>query len=110
MIPPATGAATPPDANTAQHDKLRKAAHQLEGVFLAQLFQVMRQSVPTSGSTTAGNGESMYQSMRDDMLASTAAERSMHGLGEALYRQLSRRLPPLQPSEAAPAVPPASHG
>ncbi len=78
-------------ALTADQTKLRKAAHQLEGVFLSHLFQAMRESVPQNED--AGPGQEMFTSMLDDELASRAADQLHRGLGEALYRQLSRHLP-----------------
>jgi Rod binding domain-containing protein len=75
----------------AQRAKLRKAAHQLEGVFLAQLFQAMRATVPQAEGETS-EGQAMFTSMLDDEFASRAADQLHRGLGEALYRQLSRRL------------------
>lgn len=82
-------APTPPDPMTAERAKLRQAAHQLEGVFLAQLFQAMRATVPADG---AGQAEQQFQAMLDDTLAGQATLRTERGLGEALYRQLARHL------------------
>ncbi|MGH7741976.1 MAG: rod-binding protein [Candidatus Eiseniibacteriota bacterium] len=42
----------------------------------------------------------MFASMLDEKLADAASERMDHGISEALYRQLSRRLPE---TPAAPA-------
>ena len=89
---PVTGV---PVASTAPRDgraQLRRMAHQLEAVFLAQLFQAMRASVPDDAQAADTPGRELYQSLLDDQLASQAAARSERGLGEALYRQLSRRL------------------
>jgi Rod binding domain-containing protein len=72
--------------------ELRKLSQQLEGVFLSQLFQAMRQSA-REGVTTASPGEEMFTSMMDDALAAQAAARFERGVGAALYRQLARRLP-----------------
>jgi Rod binding domain-containing protein len=79
-------------ALAAQREKLRKAAHQLEGVFLGHLFQAMRDSVP-QGDGESSLGQQMFTSILDDELATRAADQLHRGLGEALYRQLSRRLP-----------------
>jgi Rod binding domain-containing protein len=76
---------------SADEAKLRKAAHQLEGVFLSHLFQAMRETVPQVSD--GGQGQEMFTSMLDDELATRAADQLHRGLGEALYRQLSRRLP-----------------
>jgi flagellar protein FlgJ len=75
-----------------QRARLRTAAHQLEGVFLSQLFKAMRNTVPNTGSGAGSEGRELFTSMLDDTLAERAAGRMTHGLGEALYRQLSRRL------------------
>jgi Rod binding domain-containing protein len=84
-----------PDA----HAQLRRMAHELEGVFLNQLFQAMRASVPQDESNEAAPGQGLFTSLLDERLASMAAERMTGGLGEALYRQMARRLPP---EEASP--------
>jgi flagellar protein FlgJ len=83
--------------------QLRRMAHELEGVFLNQLFQAMRASVPQDGLIEAAPGQELITSMLDERLANQAAERTHGGIGEALYRQMARRLPP----EAAPPTPDA---
>jgi flagellar protein FlgJ len=92
---PAELAATPrPDARA----QLRRMAHELEGVFLNQLFQAMRASVPRNGNVEAAPGRELFTSLLDERLASQAAERMQGGIGEALYRQMARRLPPEETS------------
>ena len=86
---PNLNAPPPPDARA----QLRHAAHALEGLFLNQLFQVMRETVPEDQGLAAAPGQGMMQSLLDERLADTAAQRMEHGIGEALYRQLARRLP-----------------
>ena len=73
--------------------EIRKLSHQLEGVFLNQLFQAMRETVPKGGVLEQSPGEEIFTSMMDQNLAARAADRMEHGLGEALYHQLARRLP-----------------
>ena len=91
LDPVAPATASPKAGLDGERAKLRKAAHQLEGVFLGHLFQAMRDSVPAG---EGGAGQEMFTSMLDDELATRAADQLHRGLGEALYRQLSRRLPP----------------
>jgi len=81
-----------PAPTTPALKRLREAAHQLEGVFLAQMFRAMRDAVPADTSAGGDSGREMFTSMLDDKLAETAADRMHNGLGDALYRQLSRRL------------------
>ena len=81
--------------------ELRKLAHQLEGVFLAQLFQAMRSSVPDSGLTENAPGKETFVALFDEHVANEASARLQRGLGEALYRQISRRLAAPPGSEPA---------
>jgi peptidoglycan hydrolase FlgJ len=81
--------------------KLRQATHDLEGVFVNELFKAMRATVPTDGLLSGDSGQDVFTGMMDERLAQTYAERSQRGLGEALYRQLSRRLPDGKPDRGA---------
>jgi Rod binding domain-containing protein len=83
---------TPAAKLASDQAKLRKASHQLEGIFLGQLFQAMRQTVPQADGETS-EAQQMFTSMLDDQLAAKAADQLQRGLGEAIYRQLSRQLP-----------------
>ena len=74
------------------HAQLRKLAKDLESVFLNQLFQAMRASVPDSGLIESSSGQDMFTAMMDEHLAREAAYRLDSKLSEALYRQLSRHL------------------
>ena len=77
---------------------LRRLCDELEAVFLRQLFAAMRSSVPGEDSVAPSQGEEVFTGLMDDRLASDAAEKMNRGIGEALYRQLSRRLPPEEES------------
>jgi peptidoglycan hydrolase FlgJ len=90
---PRQAAAASNSTQGAAHAKLRKAAHDLEGVFVAELFKAMRETVPEGGILEDSPGQELFQGMMDDRVADLYAGRSPGGLGEALYRQLSRRLP-----------------
>ena len=79
--------------------KVRKLSHDLEGVFLDQLFQAMRQSVPEGGVIDPAPGQEMFTQLLDQKIANEASKRMTHGIGEALYRQLSARLPADAPTE-----------
>jgi Rod binding domain-containing protein len=62
----------------------------------------MREGQVESGLLSPAPGEDMLTSLMDDRLASVAAARMKRGLGAALYRQLSRRLPPAAGAEETP--------
>jgi peptidoglycan hydrolase FlgJ len=71
-----------------QEARLRRAARDLEGVFVAELFKAMRETVPQGGLVDGGSGEEMFTSMLDQHLAPQAGAGWGRGVGEALYRQL----------------------
>lgn len=73
--------------------EVRKLSHQLEAVFVNQLFQAMRASIPKDPVLGNAPGAEMFTQIMDEKLASQASERMHRGLGEHLYRQLARRLP-----------------
>lgn len=83
--PIASKSAPAPDSQDAQ---LRRAARDLEGVFVAELFKAMRETVPQDGITNGGMGEEMFTSMLDQHLAPQAGAGWSGGIGDALYRQL----------------------
>ena len=73
--------------------QVRKLSQQLEAVFINQLFQAMRASVPQDKVLGNAPGQEVFTSLMDQRLADQAAEKLQRGLGESLYRQLARRLP-----------------
>lgn len=88
------GASGPNPIPTADsRAKVRQLAHALEGVFLNQLFQAMRKSVPQDGLLESAPGQEMFTQVFDERIADEASRHTTRGLGEALYRQLARRLP-----------------
>lgn len=72
--------------------RLKKACADMEGVFLAQLFAQLRETVPHDGIVNGGTGEEIFSSMMDEKVAASAAEQQKHGVGVALYHQLRRVL------------------
>jgi flagellar protein FlgJ len=98
LAPIAPAGAPAPDDREA---RLQRAAHQLEGVFVQQLFKAMRETVPRDGIVNGGSGEEMFTSLMDEHLADRLPGQWHHGIGEALIRQLRRGL-----TESPPAVPP----
>ncbi len=86
----ATGAAP---VVTAQEKKLKKATGDLQGLFVAQLFKAMRDTVPTEdGIVTGGSGEEIFTGLMDEHLAADTPKHWSGGISEALYRQLRHGL------------------
>jgi flagellar protein FlgJ len=86
------GAAPGPVTPDAEEQRLTKAARQLEGVFVQQLFKAMRETVPHDGVIDGGSAEEMFTGLLDERLSEAVPEQWEHGLGEALVRQLRRAL------------------
>ncbi|HMV31644.1 MAG: rod-binding protein [Gemmatimonadales bacterium] len=100
---PGAGAARRAEAGlTGEQAKLRKAAHDLEAVFVNELFKAMRQTVQHEGILAQDPGEELFTGVLDQRLAEVYGERARGGVGEALYRQLSRRLPDPGPATGVP--------
>ncbi len=89
------GAAAPVAGEARSHDAaLRKACEDLESVFLEQLLREMRKTVPKDDLFGGGRGEEVFLALFDQEIAKKMAERGGIGLGEVLYRQLSRETVP----------------
>jgi len=96
-----------PPAKPALSDelaRLKKSAHQMEGVFYDQLFKAMRETVSESGLFDPNPGREMFEGLLDQQLAETAAARSKGGLGDAMYEQLRRKLVSAVHKAGAPDV------
>lgn len=91
-IVPVSGAGTAIPA-TADEKKLKKAAGDLEGLFVAQLFKAMRDTVPTDdGIVSGGSGEEIFTGLLDEHLAADTPKHWNGGISEGLYRQLRHGL------------------
>lgn len=105
MIDPISLAATPPTATDSRDAKLKKAAQQLEGVFIQQLYKSMRETVPQQeGIVSGGAGEDIFTGLLDQHLAAETPKHWETGLSDALYRQLRRGLPVDSSAAASAAV------
>jgi peptidoglycan hydrolase FlgJ len=87
-----------PDARA----RLRQAAQDLEAVFINELFKAMRATAPSQGILTQDPGQELFTGMLDERLSRIQAERAQSELSQALYRQLSRRLPDAGNAPGAP--------
>ena len=74
--------------------KLKKAAQQLEGMFVQQLYKAMRETVPQQeGIVSGGAGEDIFTGLLDQHLAAETPKQWEHGIAQALYRQLRHGTP-----------------
>lgn len=80
---------TAPPAPRDDVARLRETAKQLEGVFVAQLFKAMRETVPEDGLTHGGAGEEMFTGLLDERFSTQAPLQWRRGIGDALVKQLA---------------------
>lgn len=75
---------------------LKRSADAMEGLFVQQLFQAMRASVPTDGLMERGAGEDMFSAMLDEHIAQDVARRDNgpRDLSTSLFESLRERLGP----------------
>lgn len=72
-----------------EHERLRQAARDLEGVFVEQMFKAMRETVPEGGVVDGGSGEEMFSTLLDQRLSAAVPGGWERGLSAALYRELA---------------------
>ena len=68
---------------------MEKVARDFESVFVNKLFESMRKGVPKSGLLDS-SAMKMYQSLMDQEMAKLMSERKGMGIGEMVYKDLSR--------------------
>ncbi len=90
MTPSVSGAGgVPTDPREAS---MRKAAADLQGLFVQQLFKTMRETVPTDGGLVErSQGEEVFAGLMDERLAADTGTRWHRGLGDAIYRALREK-------------------
>ena len=69
--------------------EMEKVARDFESVFINKLFESMRKGIPKSGLFDS-SALDMFQSMTDQEMAKKMAERKGMGIGEMVYKDLSR--------------------
>lgn len=93
---------------------MRKAAADLQGVFVQELYKVMRSSVDASdGLVERSQGEEMFSGLMDERFAADTGTRWHRGLGDAIYRAIRQQAGlapdtarPTEVPHATPVIPP----
>jgi flagellar protein FlgJ len=78
---------------SASQKALQEAAEQFEAIFLYQLMEQMRRTVPENDQLGDGRAEKIFQSMLDQEMASNFAQGQSIGLAKMIYEQMSRYVP-----------------
>jgi flagellar protein FlgJ len=72
-------------------EKLKKVCVEIESLFISQLLQFMRRTVPQNGFLGKGTGKDIYETLFDQELSKSLAKRGGVGLGNMVYRQMIKR-------------------
>ena len=86
---------------------MRKAAADMQGLFVQQLYKSMRESVPADGGIVEkSQGEDIFAGLMDERLAADTGSRWHRGLGDAIYSALRQKagMDP-EPAASRAAVP-----
>ena len=72
--------------------RLRKVSQQFEAIFVRQMLQAMRKTVPNGGLLERGLQMEVYESLFDEKVAERIAQRNQLGLADLVFRQLAGKL------------------
>jgi flagellar protein FlgJ len=86
-------------SSPGQDRHLRELCSQFEALFINQMLQIMRKSIPKSGLLAGGLQEDIYTGMFDERLAAQLSKGKGIGLAEQLYHQLARSHETARPQE-----------
>ncbi len=73
-------------------EKLKKTCSDFEAIYLEMTLKTMRSTLPEDSMSNDSFSGDIYQSMHDQYLSEDIAKgRNNIGIGDALYRQLSKK-------------------
>lgn len=75
-----------------EQGRLKDACSQFESLFLSQMFQEMRKSIPKNDFLGGGRDEETFNAMLDDERAKAWAQADGVGIANVLYQQLRNTL------------------
>lgn len=78
--------------NSRDEKELKKACNDFEGIMLSMMYKEMKATVPKSEFIPEDSGTDIFNSMLDDKLMEEASKGRNLGLGDLLYKQLSKSL------------------
>lgn len=78
----------PPEQKPPVNPGLRKVSKQFEAVFIGQLVNAMRQTVPREGFIKQSQAERVFQGMLDQEYAQRISDSEQLGLSDLVYRHL----------------------
>ena len=101
-----TSAGATPTSGGEDLGRAKRAASELEAVFIQQLLHAMRQASRPASGERASQSRTIYQDMMDEHLGRTLAQGGGIGLRDLIVRDLARRQQVQKnPSSSAARVP-----
>ncbi len=73
-------------------ERLKEVSRQFEAIFVRQMLQAMRKTIPEGGILQRGLQMEIYENMFDDKVAAQISERNQLGLAKLIFRQLAGKL------------------
>ncbi|HEY5584835.1 MAG TPA: rod-binding protein [Ruminiclostridium sp.] len=70
--------------------ELKQVCKEFEGIFVNMLYKQMRATVPKSDYLQSDSATEIYNSMLDDKLSEAASQKGI-GLGDMMYKQMSKQ-------------------
>ncbi len=77
-------------AEKGDDSELKQVCKEFEAIFINMLYKQMRATVPKTEYLNSDSATDIYNSMLDDKLVEVAGQRGI-GLGEMMYKQLSKQ-------------------
>ena len=68
--------------------KIREQARQFEAIFIQQMFQEMRKTIPEGGLIERGNADDIFTQLQDAEAAKVMAQRRGIGYADLIMKQL----------------------
>ncbi|NLL07092.1 MAG: flagellar biosynthesis protein FlgJ [Clostridiaceae bacterium] len=74
------------------NEALKKVCTEFEGILLQIMYKQMKATVPKASLIPKDSGSEYFESMLDDQLVENASKTNSLGLGDLLYKQLSKQI------------------
>ena len=87
--PAGTTQSAPAQKLDAEHLRLRKATHEMEGWFVGMLLKKMDDDASKGGIFGQGSDAQMYRQMFDEALGMEIGKQGAFGIADVLYRELA---------------------
>jgi flagellar protein FlgJ len=75
--------------NKIQNDELKEACRDFEAIFIKQMLDSMKKTVPESGLLEGGMAEDIFEDMLYQEYATIISKSGDLGIAEMVYKQLS---------------------